>query len=73
MSKNNEITEEEILEIIKQMVDKWGSQRAVADQLDISAAYMSDILKGNRDVSDTIARRLGYSRIIRFRKENNDG
>jgi plasmid maintenance system antidote protein VapI len=69
MSKDNEITEEEILKIIMQMVDKWGSQRAVADQLEISAAYLNDILRGNRDVSNKVAKRLGYTKIIRFRKE----
>jgi plasmid maintenance system antidote protein VapI len=69
MSKDNEITEEELLKILAQMVDKWGSQRAVADQLKISAAFMSDILAGNRPVSDTVARRLGYAKVIKFRKE----
>ena len=71
MAKDNEITEEEILRILNQMVDKWGSQRAVADHLQISNAFMSDILNGNRSVSDTVARRLGYTKVIKFRKEEN--
>lgn len=69
MPKDNEITEEELLKIINQMVEKWGSQKAVADHLQISNAYMSDIIAGNRDVSRKVARRLGYTRIIKFRKE----
>jgi plasmid maintenance system antidote protein VapI len=69
MTKDNEITHEEILEIIRMMVSKWGSQKAVADHLEISNAYMSDILNENRDVSDSVAKRLGYSRVIKFRKD----
>jgi plasmid maintenance system antidote protein VapI len=69
MAKDNEITEEDLLKILNQMVGKWGSQRAVAKHLEISTAFMSDILAGNRSVSDTVARRLGYAKVIRFRKE----
>jgi plasmid maintenance system antidote protein VapI len=72
MTKDNEITHEEILEIIRMMVSKWGSQKAVADHLEISNAYMSDILNENRDVSDSVAKRLGYSRVIKFRKDKNN-
>jgi plasmid maintenance system antidote protein VapI len=71
MAKDNEITHEEILENIRLMVSKWGSQRAVADHLDISAAYLNDILHERRDVSDVIAKRLGYTRVVKFKKEGN--
>jgi plasmid maintenance system antidote protein VapI len=69
VAKDNEITQEEILEIIKQMVSKWGTQRAVADHLEISNAYMSDIIAGKRLVSDEVAKRLGYTRIVKYKKE----
>lgn len=69
MAKDNEITQEEILEIIDQMVSKWGSQKAVADHLKISNAYMSDILAGKRLVSETIAKRLGYTKIVKYKKD----
>jgi plasmid maintenance system antidote protein VapI len=69
MSRDNEITQEEILEIINQMVSKRGSQKAVADHLGISNAYMSDIIAQNRPVSDSVAKRLGYTKIVKFRKE----
>jgi plasmid maintenance system antidote protein VapI len=67
--KDNEITHEEILDTIRQMVSKWGSQRAVADHLKISNAYMSDILAEKRDVSDTVARRLGYTKVVKYKKD----
>lgn len=69
MAKEQEITHDEILETIRQMVSKWGSQKAVADHLKISNAYMSDILAEKRDVSDTVARRLGYTKIVKYKRD----
>jgi plasmid maintenance system antidote protein VapI len=71
MAKKEEISNTEILSIIRQMVDKWGSQKKVADHLGISNAYMSDILAGNRDVSDTVARKLGYKRVVKYAPDGN--
>jgi plasmid maintenance system antidote protein VapI len=70
MSKpKEEITQEEILDIIKQMAKKWDTQKELAEQLGISNAYMSDILAGIRPVSDGVARRLGYRRIVKYTRE----
>jgi plasmid maintenance system antidote protein VapI len=70
MSKpKEEITQEEILDILKQMAKKWDTQKELAEQLGISNAYMSDILAGIRPVSDGVARRLGYRRIVKYTRE----
>ena len=64
-----EITQEEILEIIRDMAKKWDTQKELAEHLGISNAYMSDILAGIRPVSDGVARRLGYRRIVKYTRE----
>ena len=64
------ITEEEARELIRDMVDTEGSQSAVAKQLGISASFVSDILAGSRKVSDRVAQKLGYSRVIMFEKQD---
>lgn len=69
MAKDNEVTQAEILDTIRQMVSKWGSQKAVADHLGISNAYMSDILNGNRDISTAVARRLGYTKVVKYKRD----
>jgi hypothetical protein len=69
MANKEEITQEELLQVINEMVSTWGSQKAVADHLEISNAYMSDILAGNRPVSDAVARKLGYKRIVKYTKD----
>ena len=65
-----EITHEEILSIIKEMKVKWGSQKELADHLGISSAYLSDIIREKQKVSDAVARKLGYTRIVKYVTEN---
>lgn len=65
----DEITQDEILAIIKEMAKKWDTQKELADHLGISNAYMSDILAGIRPVSQGVARKLGYKRVIKYVQE----
>jgi plasmid maintenance system antidote protein VapI len=69
MSKQPEITHEEMLKIIKAKVDELGSQKKVAEYLEVSSAYLNDILSEKRAVSDAVAQKLGYRRVVKFRKE----
>lgn len=57
------ITQEKALNIIRDMIVKEGTQVAVAKKLDISPAYLTDILMGIRPISDNVARKLGYKRV----------
>lgn len=43
---------------------KAGSLRKLAIELEISAAYLSDILKGKRGVSEKVAAKFGFDRHI---------
>ncbi len=51
------------LDKLKEMVAKAGNnQHEVAEALNISDAYLSDILKGKRGISDNMAEKLGFNR-----------
>jgi plasmid maintenance system antidote protein VapI len=54
----NDETNEAIVKLLE-MVAQAGSQQSVASHLGISAAYLSDILKGKRGVSKQVAKKLG--------------
>ena len=54
------MNKDEMIEILWAMVDKAGSQAAVAATLKITPAYLSDILNGNRGISDKVAKEIGY-------------
>lgn len=64
-------TQDEVLAAIRKRTDA-SSIRSVAKELGLSAAYLSDVLLGNRQVSDKVAESFGFQREvvteIRFRK-----
>jgi plasmid maintenance system antidote protein VapI len=38
----------------------------VAESLDVSPQHISDILKGNREISRQLAEKMGYVRVVVF-------
>jgi len=62
------ITHENAVELIRKIVKEKGSQVAAAKHLNISPAYLGDILKGARPVSGQVARKLGFQRVISYQK-----
>ena len=63
------ISKEKALELIKDMVKEKGSQVAAAKELNISPAYLADILNGNRSISESVAQKLGYRRVVVYQEE----
>lgn len=66
------ISQDKALEMIRRIVTDEGSQTEAAKRLDISVAYLRDILSGNRPVSDRVARKLGYRRAVVYVPLEND-
>ena len=64
-------TETDMRNILLQMVYDEGSQKATANALGISPAYLGDILSERRNVSNELANKLGYRRVIGFEPEEN--
>lgn len=64
----NTKTQDQILKTLRDLVQEKGSQTAVAQVLKVTPQHVGDMLRGRRDVSDKIARRLGYEKIILFKK-----
>ncbi len=62
------ISNEEAIELIKKIIEKEGAQYKAAKKLGISAAYLSDILKNRRAISDKVSKKLGYERITTYKK-----
>lgn len=64
-------TQEDVLKTIRAAVEQ-SSLRQTATRIGISAPFLSDILRGNRHVSETVARAFGFEKEtevrVRFRK-----
>lgn len=52
-----------VIEELESRIAKVGSQKACADELEISPSYLHDILKGKRALTPTILSKLGYVRV----------
>lgn len=51
-----QLTQEEFLGLIRDDVEKTGTQKAVAAAMSVSESYLSDVLTGRRDAGDKILR-----------------
>ena len=52
------------------MVEELGSQKAVADKLEINAAYLGEMLNGKNAISENVLKKIGYMRLIVNVKED---
>jgi len=59
--------ESEMLELINGAVEIYGSQKALADRMGITPAYLSDIINGKRGVSQKVAEFFQRQRVNVYR------
>ena len=53
---------QDVINQLKALVDEYGSQKALADEMGITASYLSDILNGKRDPGKSVLDWLGLER-----------
>ena len=51
---------EEFLQWLRQAAKRAGSQNALAEELDLSAPYLSDVLQGHRRPGPKLLAKCGY-------------
>lgn len=62
------VTSRAIAEQVKRMIKYGTTQKMLAKQFGISAAYLCDFLQGRREAGPKILRALGYDPIPRYRR-----
>lgn len=60
------ISHDKALDLIRKIILEGGSQYKAAAFLDISPAYLHDILNGQRSISEQVAKKLGYKRVLMY-------
>lgn len=60
------LTTEQFREVLRARTRLDGSQKATARKFRIPESYLSDILRGNREPSESVAKLLGYERGVVF-------
>ena len=56
------MTREQVVKRIRDLVNKAGSQRIIAQRFGVSDAYLGDVLKGQRKPGPKILKHLGLER-----------
>lgn len=61
-----QLSQEEFLNLIRDDVDAEGSQKALAAKLDVSEAYLSDVLRGRRSAGEKILSRYHLKAVTNY-------
>ena len=59
------IEESEVRKMVRKACKEHGSLRAFAAHLEVSAAFVSDIARGNREASGKVLKYLGLEKDVR--------
>lgn len=64
------MTEQEVIERLRAAIEQAGSQQAFADAFGFTAGYVSDVLRGKRDLADRILAAIGVERVVTYQLAN---
>jgi DNA-binding transcriptional regulator YdaS (Cro superfamily) len=72
MSRFSRVELDQVKSELNKCVDGYGSQKALAAKLGISEAYLSDMLRGNREWSDALLRLVKVERFTIYVRRNDE-
>lgn len=61
------MTREQVLKRLRHLAGVYGSQKALAEHIGVSGAYLSDVLQGYRQPGPKILKALGIERNEAYR------
>jgi DNA-binding transcriptional regulator YdaS (Cro superfamily) len=60
------------LNVLREGIAKAGSLSAYARQIGCSAAYLSDIVNGRREMGEKVCKALGLERVVTYHRSRRD-
>ena len=60
--------EKDLIHDIAQLANRMSTQKALADKIGVSQAYLTNVIKGRRRPSAKILKFLGYERIVCYKE-----
>lgn len=60
--------DKKVLDELNRRIAKAGTAKAFANEVGLSAVYISDILNGKRDFSDRVLKILGFEKRVKIVK-----
>ena len=53
-------------EALRTLVRELGSQKAAAKRLGFTASFINDVLQGRREMTEALAAKLGFKRVVSY-------
>ena len=66
MTAGREISKHEVMAMLNLVYERLGSWAKVAEEIGVSRAYMSDMVRGNRELGPKILSYLGLVKTVRY-------
>jgi transcriptional regulator with XRE-family HTH domain len=63
-----DMTPEEFHRYLEQKVRTYGSQKALAEYCGVGQAYLSDVMRGNREPGVKIVAALGFKKVVTYER-----
>lgn len=54
------------VDALRRLVRELGSQKAVAKKLGFTPSFINDVLQGRREMTEALASKLGYKRVVSY-------
>ena len=51
---------------LRRLIRELGSQKAAAEKLGFTPQFINDVLRGRREMTEALASKLGYKRIVSY-------
>lgn len=67
MAKNR-VSEQYLVLMLERATEEHGSLGMKARQYGVSSQFLSDVIRGRRNVTPNLANAMGYKRIVEFEK-----
>ncbi len=64
------MTKEQLIEYLKQQAVEAGGQKILAERLEVSQAYLSDVINGRREPADKLLSALRMEQVVTYRFVN---
>lgn len=62
------LTQREMYQKLDEYIQMCGSQKNAAGDIGVSCAYISDVMRGNRNIGAKVARYFGFEPITMYRQ-----
>jgi transcriptional regulator with XRE-family HTH domain len=62
------MTKQQLIKGLYKLIDKFGTQKELANKLQVTPAYLNDVLNGRREPNKEFLAQLHLKKVVRYEK-----